>query len=306
MNSVLPVILLIVACAVAGIILISLTSFFPAFYRRVEKNDAQPEDYQLTPKTVEFTSLDHIPLKAWVISPDLNPGQSPQGVIVLLHGMANMDASSMLGQAAMFTKMGYYSIALDMRAHGRSGGKRIGLAIEEPRDVIPVLDWVKNQPEYKSLPVVLYGISLGGATAIRTAAKRQDVSAVISISSFATIDLLINDQFSTSGSIKFLSGIFLFFTQVFIWALYREWAAKASPLQDIASIPPRPIFIIHGRADQSISIDHAKLLAKAGEASVKSWYPENAGYGVVKGNGTGTEDKEFRNHIANFLKTLAK
>lgn len=92
----------------------------------------------------------------------------------------------MLGHSRALRDAGYASVALDMRAHGRSGGERIGLAFEEHRDVAAVLDWIEAQPALKGKPVALLGVSMGGAVALRTAGMRPDVDAVISVSAFAS------------------------------------------------------------------------------------------------------------------------
>jgi len=153
---------------------------------RVEKFKNTPELLGLEATTIYLTSEDGIPLQAWYI-----PANDPRGVVVLLHGIDGMDASSFLPHATHLHEAGYSSIVLDMRAHGRSGGNWIGFAFEEPQDLSAVLNWIASKNELEDVPVALLGFSMGGATAIRTAAYRSDVNAVISVSSFSSIDKMI-------------------------------------------------------------------------------------------------------------------
>ena len=70
------------------------------YYRRVEIRGETPEEYELEFESLSYTSLDGIPLKAWWVKPDyLLSNETASGVIILIHGLLGMDASSMLGHA---------------------------------------------------------------------------------------------------------------------------------------------------------------------------------------------------------------
>jgi predicted alpha/beta-fold hydrolase len=97
------------------------------FSHRVEKLLAVPSDLGLQGETIALTSSDGIPLKAWWV-----PSDPAKGAVIVLHGMDGLDASCLLPQAKFLHEAGWSTLVLDMRAHGRSGGKRIGLSLEEP------------------------------------------------------------------------------------------------------------------------------------------------------------------------------
>ena len=118
-----------------------------AFSHRVEKLRAVPSDLGLTGESIALTSSDGIPLKAWWV-----PAEPTHGAVVVLHGMDGFDASCLLPQAKFLHDAGGSTLALDMRAHGRSGGKRMGLSLEEPRDVSAALDWLGTQASLKGKP----------------------------------------------------------------------------------------------------------------------------------------------------------
>lgn len=263
---------------------------------RVEKLEATPDTFKLPGENVQTTSKDGIALKAWYIRHD-----QPKGVVILLHGMDGMDASSMLGHGKFLYDAGYSSVALDMRAHGRSGGNRIAFAYEEPQDVEAVLDWMKERHELKDIPVALLGLSMGGATAIRTAAARPDVDAVISISSYATLEEMSEDYMRIMGAPEILIRLSMPVLKWIYGFTYHVDPANASPLHDISKIAPRPLLLAHGTADSQTAIKHARQLRDAAGKNTELWEEESADHCILTGDGTGAEDGEYRTKITSFL-----
>lgn len=266
------------------------------FTHRVEKFSSTPQELDLFGELVYFASEDQVPLAAWYI-----PHPTPHAVVIVLHGMDGTDASTFLPHAKFLHEAGYSSLVLDMRAHGNSGGDRIGLAFEEPLDAAAAVDWVKSQPEIMEKPVVLFGISMGGAVAIRTAAARPEVAAVISSSAYASIDRMIAQGMRMMGSPEWMITIFGPYSQLAMRTLYGVWPAQASPLHDIAQIAPRPVFILHGDSDSQIPVENAYNLAAAGGENVELWIAEGADHFVFTGDGYGPEDTVYRGKVLDFL-----
>jgi fermentation-respiration switch protein FrsA (DUF1100 family) len=294
---IIPLVILIVV--VLGLFGSTLYFLNQMFVHRVEKLVTTPEQLGLPSETISLTSADGIPLKAWWM-PVERP--QPRGVVVVLHGMDGQDASTMLGHAQFLHDAGYAALALDMRAHGRSGGHRIGLAFEEPQDVAAALDWVASQPELTDVPVALLGVSMGGATALRTAAMRQDVDAVISVSAFASVNMMIHDAFvMMMDAPDPVIALFTPFTRLAFRVMYGAWPATASPLADIDKIPPRPILVAHGDADSQVSVENAYALADAADHQVELWIVKGADHFVYNGNAAGPADAFYRERILAFL-----
>ncbi len=271
------------------------------FTHRVEKVAFTPEELGLPAETISLTSSDGIELKAWWIPAEQN---SQRAVVVLLHGMDGLNASSLLPQVGFLREAGYAVLDLDMRAHGRSGGERIGLAFEEPRDVSAALDWIQNQPELKDAPVILLGYSMGGAAAIRTAAIRPDVDAVISVSAFSSIDRMISQGMRLMGAPEWIITVFGPFSRLGMLTIYGAWPAAASPEHDIPMISPRPVILIHGTADSQIPVENAYRLQKAGGENVQLQIVKGADHLIFIGDGTGPEDADFRQMLLQDLEMV--
>jgi pimeloyl-ACP methyl ester carboxylesterase len=236
--------------------------------RRFEFFERTPAQLGLEAETVTLINSENIILKAWWIP---SSESSSSGSVILLHGKEDSDASRMLEHAKFLHEAGYGVLTLDMRAHGRSGGTRIGWAIEEPLDVNAALDWMKDKSGGDQ-PIVIVGKSLGGATAIRTAAQRPEIEAVISIGSFASMDrqfrVILSETTKISKKIMFL---FIPFMHLSTKTLFGSWPRAASPLKDIKKILPRPILMIHHTADSQVPVEHAYLLAKEANGKAQLW-----------------------------------
>ncbi len=287
------------ALTLTGLVLLLLLGMYgstlyfihKAFYHHVQGCKTVPEDLGLTAETIALTSSDGIPLKGWWV-----PAKQPRGTVVVLHGMDGLDAACLLPHARFLHDAGWSAFLLDMRAHGRSGGNRIGLSIEEPRDVSAAIDWLKDQNLVVGRPVVLLGMSMGGGVAIRTAAARKDVDGVISVSGLASPDLMMG------------SGLQLWLARLGVATLYHAWTPAASALHDIGKVGPRPILLAHGDVDQQIPVQHAYLLKEAAGPGAELWIVPGADHLIFTedGIGNGKADTEYRQHILEFLNRLAK
>jgi fermentation-respiration switch protein FrsA (DUF1100 family) len=257
-----------------------------AFTRRVQACKTVPEDLGLKAETIDLTSSDGIPLKGWWV-----PAEQLRGSVIVLHGMDGLDASCLLPHARFLHDAGWSAFLLDMRAHGRSGGQRIGLSIEEPRDVSAALDWLEAQPSVKGSPIVLLGLSMGGAVAIRTAASRPDVDGVISVSGFASLDEMMGH------------GLQLWLGRLAILTLYHAWTPLASAVHDIPRIRPRPVLLMHGTADHQVPVEQAYQLKSAAGPTAELWIAPGADHLIFTedGIGKGQADSDYRKHILEFL-----
>lgn len=268
---------------------------------RVEKLEAVPEDFGLASETISTTSADGTPIMAWLI-----PNKSSRGIILVLHGMDGMDASSLLGISKFLYDSGYTPVAVDMRAHGRSGGSSLTFAYHEPEDVGAVLDWLEGKEEYKDLPIGILGFSMGGATAIRTAAARLDVDAVVSLSSYASIEEMSADFMASMGAPDILTAISAPFFKAAYALKFGVIPSTSSPVHDIKNIGSRPILIAHGTADDQTAVKHAYELYEASGKTAELWIEQGAGHCIFKGDGTGPEDEAYRQRILEFFNKSLK
>ncbi|HEX4052730.1 MAG TPA: alpha/beta fold hydrolase [Tepidisphaeraceae bacterium] len=97
---------------------------------------------------------------------------------VILHGYSDAKVGG-IAWAPLLRELGFAILAIDLRAHGDSGGAYCTGGYWERQDVNQVLDQLKAARPGETRQILLFGISLGAAVAAATAALRSDLWAVI-------------------------------------------------------------------------------------------------------------------------------
>ena len=110
-------------------------------------------------QTIYLVTPGNLKLQAWYLS-----AASAKGTVALFHGHGGKK-SSMLPEAAIFRRLGYNTLLLDFRAHGNSEGNTTTIGFKEAEDVKLVYDYLKQKGEKN---IILYGISMGAATIIKS------------------------------------------------------------------------------------------------------------------------------------------
>jgi dipeptidyl aminopeptidase/acylaminoacyl peptidase len=269
------------------------------FTQRVVISAQTPQNLNVDAETISLISPDNILLKAWWIP---SAKERERGIVILLHGMMRTDASVMLGHARFLLEAGYATLALDMRAHGRSGGRRLGMTIDEPQDVITAVEWIKAQPQLTDLPIVVLGFSSGGAIALRTAAIRSDIDAVITVSAFASLPHMFRQTLSGSTDIPDPTlNIFTPLLHLTFFTIYGEWPSRASPIRVMTKILPRPILVIHSEKDSRFPLHHAEQLLIASDGQAEFWVLQNTDDSTMTDQVSSEEGSEYQRRILDFL-----
>ncbi|MCK4258002.1 MAG: alpha/beta fold hydrolase [Halanaerobiales bacterium] len=252
------------------------------------------EQYKDEIESIEVENSDGLKIAGWHF--DIS---NPKGVVVILHGMHGMDAASLLHYGKFFKEEGYTSICLDMRAHGRSEGDRLSFGYEEVKDVSAILDWADDK--YDDIPVILYGLSMGGATAIRTAAAREDVDMVISISSYDKLESQMRDFMKSMDLPDAVVESYIPFFKLHLAIRHKVNTSKTSPIRDISKISTRPILLVHGDEDEQTLVRQAYSLKNKAGDNVKLRIVEGAKHLVIDENILAEENEWFRDEIIDFI-----
>ncbi len=86
-------------------------------------------------------------------------------VQILCHGYKGSIFRDFCGGSSLALKMGHNALAIDQRSHGKSEGNTITFGIEERRDCISWIEYVRNRFG-KDVPIILCGVSMGAATVL--------------------------------------------------------------------------------------------------------------------------------------------
>ena len=146
-----------------------------------KKLGALPDLQGLPAFAVRVPTLNGLKLSGWYAAPT---GSGLNPAAVLLHGWGG-DAGNLVPAAVTLQSAGYAVLLVEARNHGRSDHDGHSSLPQFAQDMDSAIDWLVAQPGVDVTAVVTLGHSLGAAAALLSASRRNDLAAVVSISSFA-------------------------------------------------------------------------------------------------------------------------
>jgi uncharacterized protein len=253
------------------------------------------DDYAMASERVTLTTSDGIDVVAHLV-----PVEAPKAVVVFLSGTHNPSVTAFFGHAAMLREQGYASLLVEMRAHGESGGTRIALGFEEPRDVQAAVAYLRARPDYREVPIVAYGLSLGGATAINAAGLTPDIAAVVSLSAFSSWDGVFVDNMGAPEPLATLQRAFV---RLYTGLKYGFDLRHVVPTTQIANLGDRPALLLHSRGDTQVPFASFERLAAAAPPQVETWVRDGDLHLIVQDGAflRPQEDAEYLARVLGFL-----
>lgn len=212
--------------------------------------------YKIDYRAVDLITEDGIRLSAWYTPPQNG------AVILLAHGYGNKRPEWVY---ALLAKKKYGILAWDARAHGESEGNISTIGYLEVLDVKAALEYVQAQSGVEHIGA--WGGSMGGATVIRAAAQFPQIEAVFIDSSFTSLE----DEFNYLVPYPVINPV----AEFIITTGTGVRLANISPLNDIARISPRPVYIVQGMADVVAPPDSGEKLYNAAGEPRFLWEQEN-------------------------------
>ena len=220
---------------------------------------------ELDAQEIELLDRSGRVVRGWSIAAD-----SPVGVAVLLHGLRGT-RRSMLPRAIFLRSAGYSSVLIDLHAHGESEGDVISLGARESKSVQAAVDHVRSQNPNN--PIVVLGVSLGGASALL--APDLDVDCLILESVYPDIERAVRNRVQTRlGRVAALPA----------WLLTRQIPLRLGvdvddlrPIDRMRSIDC-DVLVIGGELDAYTPPGEARELFEAGQGNNELWIVEGAGH----------------------------
>jgi fermentation-respiration switch protein FrsA (DUF1100 family) len=178
----------------------------------------------------------------------------------MVHGKdgRRLDGERTVSLARALAANGYTVLALDLRGHGESEGDRFSLGEYERLDVAAAVAFLEGRG-LAARRVALFGESMGAGTVIQTLAVRPDVGAVVADSSYASADVVVEEQITHESGLPgfFAPGILL------AARIFGMDADQANPVAIVRAHPEKAFLFIHCDADQIVYLHHARELRAA-------------------------------------------
>lgn len=204
--------------------------------------------------TVCFTTVGERMLEAWWL-----PAKAPQGQIVITHGWG-ANRATLLPLAPLLLDAGWSLLLIDVRNHGNSDSDTFSSMPRFAEDIDAALNWLKHhQP---ALPTALIGHSVGAAATLLCASRRDDIAAVVSLSSFAHPDGMMRRWLDAKGLPFFPLGWYVI---RYVEKVIGHRFEAIAPVTTLSMIRC-PVLLVHGADDDVIPLSDAQRLAeKSGE-----------------------------------------
>ncbi len=242
-----------------------------------------PADLGYEFEEVALTTADGLKLAAWYIP----AAKSTTKAVLLLHGYP-ADKGDILS-SMIFLQEDYNLLFLDFRYFGQSEGKYSTIGIKEVEDVLAGVEFLKDRDMEK---IGVYGFSMGGAAALMSLPATDQIQAVVSETSYASLALMAQEVWRQVPGLNSLIAAVMgsaakLFLQINI--------TQQSPLAAVQATSA-PILFIHSRDDEVIPFRHAELLrqAAAGNPRAEFWFRESLGHGYL-----GSE--EYQRRVRDFF-----
>ncbi|MDO8988855.1 MAG: alpha/beta fold hydrolase [Sideroxyarcus sp.] len=200
----------------------------------------------------------------------LRPYGETQGILVLLHGRSGRK-EDLLPIAERFVAAGFKCVIPDLPAHGdnKLDNALFATAPFERDLAARVLADARAYFNERDSPAGVWGISMGGAFAIKAVSQSTDTwKAAVIVSSFDSLEGVVEDKLAfLPGSLSALLRISLgIMTDVRGDLILKEvhpdvWAKRVTT----------PVLVAHGDRDQVISLKRGRRLFDSLPGKNKSW-----------------------------------
>lgn len=257
--------------------------YYEPFVNEISKSTDYLSGLKKTP--VRINSFDGTELYA-----DLYDGNLPKTAICV-HGYASGPDYNFAVQGEFLHKLGFNLLFVNQRGHDKSGGKNICFGLYEYKDLIK---WVEKAEELGADEILLYGISMGGAT-VGYASDKLDkniVKAIIIDCGFTSP----YDQFKHDHILRHVPWPLMLPIECFL-AKKNVGIDVKTPVADSLKATEIPAFFIHGTDDYTVPIEQGKTNFEACQ-SEKRFYAVESGKHTVSFIAGG---KKLQNELKDFL-----
>lgn len=259
----------------------------------------EPSQYGITAIEHDVTTEDNYRIHIYEVETE-----QPKAVVLYLSGIQQPSVTYFYSHSQMLKENGYASILIDVRGHGKSEGNRIDFGIEEVKDVQAVVDFVKEQDIYRDVPIVVHGVSMGGAIAVTSASLIPEIDGLIAMSAFASWADVCKMELGHMGYNSTIQEIAAPFIHINGFWRYGFDYFNNRPKEAIKQIGDKPTFIMHAYGDTTVPIENMyKIKENHNGKNLHIWVRPSSAHLVVEGNKIADpfSDTEYCTNVLSFL-----
>ena len=196
---------------------------------------------------------------------------------LLFHGYRSHPYRDCSGGHALSRKMGFDSLVVDQRAHGRSGAATITFGIKERLDCLAWVNYLNDRFGTKT-PIILSGLSMGAATVLMAAALElpENVACIMADSPYSSPSGIIKKVCREEGYPVWLCTPLLYLGA----RLFGTFHLGSCTAKEAVRQAKVPILLIHGEDDRFVPCDMSLEIAANCASRVDVVTFPDAGHGL--------------------------
>lgn len=220
--------------------------------RKIQKEKTSSWLNSISKKEINIQSNDKLQLFA----SEFKLSNESNKWIILVHGYTS-EQSSIYDIARHYSDKGYNVLTPDLRAHGLSEGKYVGMGWLDRNDLLLWINYLLRN--YRNSEIILHGVSMGAATVMMASGENLPTNVKLIVEDCGYTSVW--DIFSFELKLRFNLSTFpvlnaaSFITNVRAGYNYKE----ASSIDQIKK-SVTPILFIHGNADEFVPVNMAYKL----------------------------------------------
>ncbi|MYL46392.1 alpha/beta fold hydrolase [Virgibacillus halodenitrificans] len=278
---------IILLCAIGVLIIVAVIYFFqetesssagPSTNEQILLKEAKTWSENLEPDTLKLISFDELTLKAAFVT----NGSNTKNVAILAHGFGSTKEDVRL-LAKFYYDQEFNILMPDSRGNGDSKGNVLSYDWHDHL-VVDMVDWIHMMiNEYGAENIILHGESMGAAVVLGASGKNlpPEVKGIVADSSYTSV----KKQLTYLGEEKLLSKMESGFR-----------LEKTSAVEQVTK-NTRPIFTIHGKADNSVPTEMGQRIYDAAGGDKRIWLVPGADHLEV----FETVTEEFYERVGAFI-----
>ncbi|HLZ94401.1 MAG TPA: alpha/beta fold hydrolase [Candidatus Dormibacteraeota bacterium] len=225
-----------------------------------------PYEFQADYEDVELVTADGVAFGAWYFR---QPG-SPQTVII--SGGHKSQRQGALGIAVALWRKGFNVILYSYRGMSGSDRAPVTFGIKEVLELQAAIAFARKR--IPTARIGLLGYSMGAVVSLLGAAGEPGVEALVLDSPFSDLRTLLTENVWRRARLP--GRPFVWMAGLMLRARTGSRLADCSPMAVLSSLEPRPLFFIHGGADEITSVNHSRRLYDAYRGPREIWIVQGA------------------------------
>lgn len=220
--------------------------------RKIQKEKTSSWLNSISKKEINIQSNDKLQLFA----SEFKLSNESNKWVILVHGYTS-EQSSIYDIARHYSDKGYNVLTPDLRAHGLSEGKYVGMGWLDKNDLLLWIDYLLRN--YRNSEIILHGVSMGAATVMMVSGENLPTNVKLIVEDCGYTSVW--DIFSFELNLRFnLSTFPVLNAASFITSVRAGYNYKEASSIDQIKKSVTTILFIHGNADEFVPVNMAYKL----------------------------------------------